>query len=356
MKRYRTGGYGSLVESDDGPWVRYDDAVAALSDLRRQLEPPPVGWLRSQLDKAEAERATLPEWAGGPPVGETVNTCKTCGQPCPLDYCVKHWPSPPVGETTLESRLERDRADVVELARAFRAACRHAEAKLAALEAAALEAQARQQDEARANHSEGLSDFKAADILTEFAREATGLREVERQAFERGAAAIYAALHAPAESPREAQAQREGEREAGHPTAAQPHADQQRGRGELMACHHERAMDGDTTKCWKCGFGPMPPSPAAPAQEPNHCGFCQSAPCQCPHNDSDIPRELADEMFRAASVEALAEHERAANGLRRVLTLYDLYDEIHALEPWVGEAIEAAFAALSPAGKEREES
>ena len=30
LTRYRAGGYGSMVESEHGEWVRYDDAMEAL--------------------------------------------------------------------------------------------------------------------------------------------------------------------------------------------------------------------------------------------------------------------------------------------------------------------------------------
>ena len=71
---------------------------------------------------------------------------------------------------------------------------------------------------------------------------------------------------------------------------------------------------------WCINGCPMPeerrtPPPAPAAQGPNHCGFCQSAPCQCPHNDSDIPSDVADELFRAAS----------ANGRIRYEWLCDIY-------------------------------
>lgn len=57
---------------------------------------------------------------------------------------------------------------------------------------------------------------------------------------------------------------------------------------------------------------------AAPGgEEPRHCGFCQHAPCVCPPSDSDVPSDIADELFRAASANGRIRYEWLLNVYRR---------------------------------------
>lgn len=63
LTRYRTGGYGAMVEDDNGPWVRADDVLALLAAAKRSLDwlasyagegaLPVYHQMRAAVDKAE---------------------------------------------------------------------------------------------------------------------------------------------------------------------------------------------------------------------------------------------------------------------------------------------------------------